>query len=848
MAADSEDDDYDDPQTQTLNPAFRFLIMILLFWQSVYKITDSAIAVLWKLLLIFFNAFSRLFQVPAIREAAEKLPKSLPTLRREVNIDLNTFAQYVVCVRCHSLYEYKECLTERNGKQESMKCMFVEYPRHPQQSRRQPCGEMLLKYVKSVSGKCRLKPRKVFCSYDLITSISKILNENGIINLLQEWKSRVNSTICLSDVYDGRLWKEFQAQCSNDSNSVCEVVNLAFMLNVDWFNPFKTGTYSAGVIYLTILNIPRRFRFKENYTILAGLIPGPHEPSLSLNSYLTPLVQQLDALNDGIRVSTVNNGNIIVYGRLLCVSSDIPASRKICGFLGHHAKMACNKCYKEFKRVNDKTDYSGYDVSGWKLRTNCNHRKYIAPYYKLETQKKRKELENKYGIRSSVLLDLQYFDVIRSCVIDPMHNLFLGTSKHIMHLWLSNKILSIKDLTTIQDKVNSLNVPNEIGRIPCKIASSFADFTADEWKNWTLIYSLYCLHDVLPQSHFQVWKMFVKVCRKLCKHNILIQDALEAQTLLVAFNKRIEGLYGPQSCTMNMHLHCHIFECILDMGPIYSFWCFPYERMNGLLGAYPTNNHNITVQMMRKFLMHSQLDHSLLKCQLPTDLHSDLDSSVHLLNRTASLSGSQQLSVTESLAYEQMRDFIHLNPALVDLQCLNCTCCLASPIKETFFDSFELDQIKDIYTNVLYGPECEIDVPRLHLSSQNCVINEQYFTSEFSLTQKSSYIHAHWPKQNLQLGNVQKFVLHTVQIRQRGSSEIVKKSYIMAFVRWNDCLDFSQFNQYKETFFTWSTLQSHSSFLPVHRIFCKAAVGITDLSYSGIKLRIAVSVPVHEPI
>ena len=80
--------------------------------------------------------------------------------------------------------------------------MFVEYPRHPQQSRWQPCGEMLLKYVKSVSGKCRLKPRKIFCTYDLISSISKILNDNGIINLLQEWKSRVNSAICLSVVYD----------------------------------------------------------------------------------------------------------------------------------------------------------------------------------------------------------------------------------------------------------------------------------------------------------------------------------------------------------------------------------------------------------------------------------------------------------------------------------------------------------------------------------------------------------------------------------------------------------------------------------------------------------------------
>ena len=34
----------------------------------------------------------------------------------------------------------------------------------------------------------------------------------------------------------------------------------------------------------------------------------------------------------------------------------------------------------------------------------------------------------------------------------------------------------------------------------------------------------------------------------------------------------------------------------------------------------------------------------------------------------------------------------------------------------------------------------------------------------------------------------------------------------------------------------------------VHRIFCKAAVEITDLSDSGIKLRVAVAVLVHEPI
>ena len=33
---------------------------------------------------------------------------------------------------------------------------------------------------------------------------------------------------------------------------------------------------------------------------------------------------------------------------LLCVACDIPAARKVCGFLGHMAKLGCSKCTKEF--------------------------------------------------------------------------------------------------------------------------------------------------------------------------------------------------------------------------------------------------------------------------------------------------------------------------------------------------------------------------------------------------------------------------------------------------------------------------------------------------------------------
>ena len=72
------------------------------------------------------------------------------------------------------------------------------------------------------------------------------------------------------------------------------------MLNVDFFQPYKHIQYSLGAIYLTVLNIPRDMRHKTENVILVGLIPGPHEPSHDLNSYLEPLVQDLLRLWKGL--------------------------------------------------------------------------------------------------------------------------------------------------------------------------------------------------------------------------------------------------------------------------------------------------------------------------------------------------------------------------------------------------------------------------------------------------------------------------------------------------------------------------------------------------------------------
>ena len=75
-------------------------------------------------------------------------------------------------------------------------------------------------------------------------------------------------------------------------------VTLALMMNVDWFQPYDCEQYSVGAIYLLVMNLPRSERFKRENVILFGLIPGPHEPSLSINSFLKPTCRRIENTMD----------------------------------------------------------------------------------------------------------------------------------------------------------------------------------------------------------------------------------------------------------------------------------------------------------------------------------------------------------------------------------------------------------------------------------------------------------------------------------------------------------------------------------------------------------------------
>ena len=114
------------------------------------------------------------------------------------------------------------------------------------------------------------------------------------------------------------------------------------------------------------------------------------------------------------------------------------------------------------------------------MHTHVLHLEQVSKYKQARTAAQQQELEKAYGVRYSELLRLPYFDIVQYHVVDPMHNLLLGTGKNLMTIWKEEGVINKAEFECIQDEVNKVEVPANIGRIPYKIASNFSGFTADQ--------------------------------------------------------------------------------------------------------------------------------------------------------------------------------------------------------------------------------------------------------------------------------------------------------------------------------------------------------------------------------
>ena len=156
--------------------------------------------------------------------------------------------------------------------------------------------------------------------------MQRLLMRSHFVEKCEIWRHHNSSDSALRLIYDGKVWKDFQSY--DGIPFLSEPLSFAFIPNIDWFQPYKHLSYSVGTIYLTVLNLPSNLRFHEDNIILVGILPGPHEPKLTINTYLQPMVDDLLEFWDGVTLNFPERGNKCVRCALLCVSCDLPAGRK----------------------------------------------------------------------------------------------------------------------------------------------------------------------------------------------------------------------------------------------------------------------------------------------------------------------------------------------------------------------------------------------------------------------------------------------------------------------------------------------------------------------------------------
>ena len=794
------------------NPLIYIFVFLVLF--QINHISERIANTLISFISVLIGGFVG-------EEIRQCIPHSIAGMKKWIGLDYLTedLRMYSACPTCHAIYPLpgpERCTNPSRRMNGTL------------------CDTPLLKSTStSTRSNNRGMPYKKYAYYPLEDSLKRLFMRENFEDKIEQWKSRHMEPGLFNDVYDGMMWYDLL-----DPNTGLPFVetprSLMLTLNIDWFAPFDSG-YSCGAIYLVCNNLPRADRFKMENVILVGVMPGPKEPSTyEINSYLEPLVDSLLRLFNGITIPTFQEPNgIVIRAALLNIACDIPAARKVGGFTSHSSTRACHKCTREFVVFpgTSNLDYSGNNIDREHgLRTRESNASAAGQWLEARTQAARTRIERETGTRWSQIHRLHYFDPVRSVLIDPMHNLFLGTADRMVRVWREHGLLTNADGVDMQELADGVVLPPGIPSLNRKIERKFGFMTAADWKAWCLVYSPFVLKNKLPAAHMSNWMNFVNACRLLSKTSITYEEIDEADRLLKMFVGRCCSLYGPESITPNMHLHLHLRETIEDFSTIYTYWLFSFERYNGFMKDAETNQKDaFELTFMKRFIektgaldfIHTKISSRLVGRQQELEVLLKIAGQSHIHNQQNQ--AQYNPLIFNQLSSDPTIDVIGSEPLPAD------TLLSMSEGQKTRFNGqpYELlfqhyqQHYDGVYTIMQRTPGricCYNEVEKF----RSIEIFGQQYRSASSKSIRGSHIQALFLQHGdvvAWTGQVQYYFRHVLVVDR------VPKQHYFAYVRWYRTEAGQRFEQ--EGLEEWRNrfmADDRHSILPVHRISSQVAI------------------------
>ncbi|WJX35324.1 hypothetical protein P8452_23334 [Trifolium repens] len=161
--------------------------------------------------------------------------------------------------------------------------------------------------------------------------------------------SRLQSSGELRHPSDGLAWKHFDLA---NPDFASEPRNVRLGLCSDGFTPYtqvSATPYSCWPVIVTPYNLPPEMCMSKPYMFLSAVIPGPSSPTVGIDIYLQPLIDDLKRLWEGVVTYDISRKrNFKMKAALMWTINDFPAYGMLSGW-GTHGRLGCPICMEDTK-------------------------------------------------------------------------------------------------------------------------------------------------------------------------------------------------------------------------------------------------------------------------------------------------------------------------------------------------------------------------------------------------------------------------------------------------------------------------------------------------------------------
>lgn len=350
------------------------------------------------------------------------LPSTVRSTFSSISLDGQT-TQYAVCAQCNCTYGPKVDRRSRRTIYPDT-CSNKSFPGAG------VCGSQMRDPDN--------KLKKTFLYYEFKDYLAALFSRSDLETYLDNSADKFTAAYAarhtfdssdhVTDVFEGDFFRNFTVPGDTPGTFVPFLTRkgndsrLIFSLHVDFFNVdrmlIRGSSSSRGTIAMACLNLPPDIRYKAENIYLAGIIPGPSEPSLTeFNHFIKPLVDDLVvAFNPGIFLTTTSlhrSGRHIrcAIGPIVC---DLPAGRKLLQLTAHNSNNYCPACTQFGKSTWGDSDYP------WPERNAAEMRLAAEQWRIANSTKVANHITEKFGVRYTELWRLSYLNPVKQLVVSTL--------------------------------------------------------------------------------------------------------------------------------------------------------------------------------------------------------------------------------------------------------------------------------------------------------------------------------------------------------------------------------------------------------------------------------------------